>query len=208
MGTKVEVRQGQGVSVLLVVLLIIACAFGAWQWNKAKDATTAKEQMSSALLVSKDSLTYVKVRLNDTVSVMAAKTKAIYMDKETLAKLYSKEVKNAKQLGARIKDIQTMQQLATVVHDSVSVPVYIDTLKRLCASYNDGFVDINTCIPIKGNAEIAYSITDSIQIVEYYAPHKILWGLIKWSSKTGEYSAFSLNPKASIVGFKVEKVVY
>ena len=208
MSTKVEIKQGAGVSTFLVVLLLIACAFGAWQYTKAKKATTDKERMASALVASQDSIRYVKVKLNDTVSVMAATTKAIYMDKQSLSKLYSKEVANSKQLGARLKDIQAMQQVATVIHDSVSVPVYIDTLKRLCADYNDGFVSINTCIPTKGNASIEYTVKDSIQITEYYAPHRILWGLIKWKSRTGEYGAMSMNPKASIVGFKVEKVVY
>ena len=208
MSTKVEVKQGAGVSTFLVVLLLAACAFGVWQHKKFKDADAVNDMLASSLVVSQDSVKYVKVKLNDTVSVMAATTKAIYMDKQSLSKLYSKEVANSKQLGARLKDIQAMQQVATVIHDSVSVPMYIDTLKRLCADYNDGFVSINTCIPMKGNASIEYTVKDSIQITEYYAPHRILWGLIRWSSRTGEYGAMSMNPKASIVGFKVEKVVY
>lgn len=205
---NVNIKQGQGVSVFLVVLLLAAIAFGAWQYMEAKKATSDKEKVSSALVVSRDSLTYAKIRLNDTVTVMAAKTKAIYMDKTTIAILYHKEVANAKQLGLRLKDIQAMQQVSTIIKENVYVPVYIDTLKRLCASFSDAFVSINTCIPTAGNASIEYSIKDSIQIVEYYAPHQILWGLIKWSSRTGEYGAYSLNPKMDIVGFKVEKVVY
>jgi len=208
MSTKVEIKQGAGVSTFLVVLLLAACAFGAWQYTKAKKATTDKEMMASSLAASQDSIRYVKIKLNDTVSVMAATTKAIYMDKQSLSKLYSKEVANSKQLGIRLRDIQAMQQVATVINDTVYTPVYVDSLKRLCTSFNDGFVSISTCIPRQGDAETGYSIKDRIQITEYYAPHRILWGLIKWKSRTGEYGAMSMNPKASIIGFKVEKVVY
>jgi len=208
MSTKVEVKQGSGVSTFLVVLLLAACTFGVWQHKKFKDADAVNDMLASSLVVSQDSIKYVKVKLNDTVSVMAATTRAIYMDKQSLSKLYSKEVANSKQLGLRLKDIQSMQQVATIMNDTVYTPVYVDSLKRLCTSFNDGFVSINTCIPRIGDAETGYSIKDSIQITEYYAPHRILWGLIKWKSKTGEYGAMSMNPKASIVGFKVEKVVY
>lgn len=205
---KVEVKQGQGVSTFLVVLLLIACAFGAWQYGKAKKAAMDVRSLSTTLVSYTDSLEYQKIKLNDTVEVMAAKTRAIYADRQTLAKLYSKELANAKELGIRLKDIQAMQQVATIVRDTVSVPVYIDTLRRLCATYTDDYVSINTCIPTSGSASIAYSVKDSIEIVEYYAPHRILWGLIKWSSKTGEYAAFSKNPKASIIGFTVEKRIF
>lgn len=205
---KVEVKQGQGVSTFLVVLLLIACAFGAWQYGKAKKAAMDVRSLSTTLVSYTDSLEYQKIKLNDTVEVMAAKTKAIYADRQTLAKLYSKELANAKELGIRLKDIQAMQQVATIIRDTVLTPVYVDSLQRLCTQFSDGFVSISTCIPRQGKAEIGYSIKDSIEIVEYYAPHRILWGLIKWSSKTGEYAAFSKNPKASIIGFTVEKRIF
>ena len=205
---KVEVKQGQGVSTFLVVLLLIACAFGAWQYGKAKKAAMDVRSLSTTLTAYTDSLSYQKIKLNDTVSVMAAKVRAVYVDKATLADLYAKEVANAKELGLRLKDIQEMKQIATIIRDTVLTPVYVDSLQRLCTQFSDGFVSISTCIPRQGKAEIGYSIKDSIEIVEYYAPHRILWGLIKWSSKTGEYAAFSKNPKASIIGFTVERRIF
>jgi len=207
MGTKVEIKQGAGVSVFLVLLLIASAAFGIWQYGKAKKATEDSKKLSSALISYTDSLTYQKIKLNDTIEVLAAKTKAIYMNKQTLSKLYSKEISNAKALGIRLKDIQTMQQVATVIRDTVLTPVYVDSLQRLCTSFNDNFVSIATCIPRIGDGQTIYSIKDSIQIVEYYKPHKIFWGLIKWSSRTGEYGAFSTNPKSKIIGFRIEKLV-
>jgi len=208
MSTKINIKQqGSGVPFFLVLLLLASASFGAWQYNKVKHIKADNKLLSSALIISRDSIEYTKIKLNDTVSVLAAKVKAIYMDKESLKKLYSKEVMISNNLGARLKDISTIHNISMVSSDSVLVPVYIDTLKQLCAYYEDKYIKINTCIPAKGDATISYIIEDSISIIEYFKPHKILWGLIKWSSNTNEYAVFSNNPKTKITGFKVKKII-
>lgn len=205
--TKIEVKNGHGATVFLAVLALISCAFGIWQYGKGKAVSEERKQVMGSLVAYQDSLEYARVKLSDTVAVMAAKTAAVYMDKRTMERLYRAEAENARKLGARLKDIQSMQQVTTVTRDTVYTPVYIDNAERMCTSFGDGYVTIHACIPKDGDATVDYSITDSLQIVEYYVPHSILWGLVKWSSRTGEYAAIPMNPKSHIEGFKVEKVI-
>ena len=207
---KVEVKQGGGgwVILLLVVLLIGSLFYGYKQHDKLKQEKINSELISNSFANSKDSLERITIKLNDDLKVEVAKTKTLYLDKQSLVKLYSEEVNTSKKLGVRVKDLQSMQQLSTQTHETIKeVPVYVDSLQRLCTTYTDSFTSISACIPRYGGAEINYSIKDSLKIYEYYKPHSILWGLIKWSSRDGEFAVFSKNPKTTITGFKVEKVI-
>jgi hypothetical protein len=117
----------------------------------------------------------VTIKLNDSLKIQVAKTKTLYLDKQSLVKLYSEEVNTSKKLGVRVKDLQSMQQLSTQTHETIKeVPVYVDSLQRLCTTYKDSFTSISACIPRYGGAEIDYSIKDSLKIYEYYKPHSIL----------------------------------
>lgn len=204
---KIEIKQGGGFPILLVVLLIISLWFGYTQYKNFKAEKVNTELISKSFNHYQDSLEYVTVKLNDSLKVSVAKVKTLYVDKQNLVKLYSEEVNEAKKLGLRVKDLQSLQQMSTHTAEIVKVPVYVDSLQRLCTTFKDSFTSITACIPRYGDGEIDYSINDSIKIIEYYKPHQILWGLIKWSSRDGEFAVFSKNPKTTITGFRVEKVL-
>lgn len=174
MNTNIEVKQGSGINIFLVLLVLIGFVFAGIYYDKAKQQEKKTELISQSFKNHSDSLEYELIKLNDSVKVYSAKTKALYMDKETLEKLYFSEVENAKKLNIRLKDILSLQNIESQTIDTVYSPVYVDSIQRLCTKFNDNFVNIETCIPRIGNAEIIYNIKEKLLVTEYYEPKRIL----------------------------------
>ena len=182
----------------ILVFLSIFC-YNKWQKTKQKynDEKDKTELLSESISNLSDSAKVYKLKLNDSVSVMAAKVNALTVSNNTLMGK-EKELRAAK---VSKKEIKSIASVATVVHDSVRVPVYIDTLKNLTAEYKDSFMTIKATIYRNYTANIKYTDYEDFDLIAKRAPTRRFL-FFKWRYRN-TYLLIPHNPKVWVKKLKV-----
>ena len=197
-------NNGGGASTVLslitaiLVFLSIFC-YNKWQKTKQKynDEKDKTELLSESISNLSDTAKVYKLKLNDSVSVMAAKVNALTVSNNTLMGK-EKELRAAK---VSKKEIKSIASVATVVHDSVRVPVYIDTLKNLTAEYKDSFMTIKATIYRNYTANIKYTDYEDFDLIAKRAPTRRFL-FFKWRYRN-TYLLIPHNPKVWVKKLKV-----
>ena len=201
-------NNGGGASAVLsliaaiLVFLSIFC-YNKWQKTKQKynDEKDKTELLSESISNLSDTAKVYKMKLNDSVSVMAAKVNELTISRENIKSVLSEKEKELKAAKVSKKEIKSITSVATVVKDSVMVPVYLDTLKNLTAEYKDSFMTIKATIFRDHTANIKYTDYEDFDLIEKRAPTKRFL-FFKWKYRN-TYILVPHNPKVWVKKLKV-----
>lgn len=146
---------------------------------------------------------YTEIRLNDSIKVYQAEVKSLNVTKENLRVKYDKLL-NASKL--KPKDVNSVTEIKTIIHDVDTVPAVIDSFGGISAKLEDDFVRIDVEVLPDRNAIIDYEIRDSLTIISVQKKRSILFGLIKWKKPKG-IRVINHNPKANIVSLQTIDII-
>lgn len=146
---------------------------------------------------------FTEIRLNDSIKVYQAEVKSLNVTQDNLKAKYDKLL-NASKL--KPKDVSSVTEVETIVHDVDTVPAVVDSFGGINTKLEDNFVKINVEILPDMNTIIDYEIRDSLTIVNVQKQRSILFGLIKWK-KHKCIRVINHNPKARIVGLQTMNVI-
>ncbi len=136
-----------------------------------------------------------KLQLNDSLAVMQANVEDL---KVTLNNIKAKYSNLLAKSNIKPKYVDRVTEIKTTIHDTDTVPVYVDKFGGLTAKLDDGYAKINVQIDTLKRATIDYTVDDSLTIINYTKRHSLLFGLIKWNSYSGT-RVITHNPKATPV---------
>lgn len=201
-------NNGGGVSTVLslitaiLVFLSIFC-YNKWQKTKQKynDEKDKAELLSESISNLSDTAKVYKLKLSDSASVMAARINELTVSRNNIKSvLYGKEQELK---GAKVnkRNIKSSASVASVVHDSVIVPVYLDTLRNLYTEYKDSFMTIKATIFRDHTANIKYTDYEDFDLIEKRAPTKRFL-FFKWKYRN-TYILVPHNPKVWVKKLKV-----
>ena len=180
---------------LLVLLLLLICD----KYNTAKKDNSRLKGNQTALI--KD---LAVQRLKD--STIVAEKNAIILTKEEFKNLYNDKVKELKELGIKLKDVQSYSQTHTQTTTHFTTTLYdtvvftnslTDTLR--CINYNDGndWISIKGCFTDDSTLDGTMVVNDTIsQIISIIPKHKFLWW--HWGVKGIKQTIHSYNPFTNI----------
>ena len=180
---------------MLVALVIVALAC----YSGRVTMTLLKEKEKSVNLektidnLGQEAERY-KVRLNDSVTLNAARTEALNMTINNIKRRYESLLKAS---SVKADDVSNVVSSETVVHEIREVPVYVDSFGGLNVECNDDFVRIKVEIDSVKKATVDYSVRDSITVINYQKRHSLLFGLIKWR-ENARTVVVNHNPKAVV----------
>ena len=146
---------------------------------------------------------YTEIRLNDSIKVYQAEVKSLNVTKENLRVKYDKLL-NASKL--KPKDVNSVTEIKTIIHDVDTVPAIKDSFGGVNARLEDDFIKIDVNVLPDKKAIIDYEIRDSLTIINVQKKRSILFGLIKWK-KHKSIRVINHNPKASIVSLQTVNVI-
>ncbi len=146
---------------------------------------------------------YTEIRLNDSIKVYQAEVKSLNVTKENLRVKYDKLL-NASKL--KPKDVNSVTEVETIIHDVDTVPAIKDSFGGVNARLEDDFIKIDVNVLPDKKAIIDYEIRDSLTIINVQKKRSILFGLIKWK-KHKSIRVINHNPKASIVSLQTVNVI-
>lgn len=194
-------NNGKGASAVFSILLVIAVVCSFIFYNKWQKEKTKSELYSESISNLSDTAKVYKIRLNDTVSVMAAKIKSLYVAKENINTVLSDKIDELKAAKVRHKDLKNFTSIGTVTKDSVITIVYVDTLKNLTTEYKDSFMNIKATLFRNNTASIKYECYDDLDlIVKKEATRRFLF--FRWKYRD-TYLLIPHNPKTRIRKLKV-----
>lgn len=141
---------------------------------------------------------YTQICLNDTISVYQAEVKSLNFTKDNLEAKYKKLLEASK---VKPKDVSSVTEVVTVVHQIDTVIAIRDTFGGIKASLQDPFVNIDVEVKPDLNTIIDYEVQDSLTVINVQKKHSWLFGLIKWKEhKTTR--VINHNPKANITNLQ------
>jgi hypothetical protein len=146
---------------------------------------------------------FAEIQLNDSIKVYQAEVKSLNITKDNLKAKYDKLL-NASKL--KPKDVNSVTEIETIVHDVDTIPAVIDSFGGISAKLEDDFVRIDVEVLPDRNAIIDYEIRDSLTIISVQKKRSILFGLIKWKKPKG-IRVINHNPKANIVSLQTIDII-
>lgn len=166
-------------------------------WHKQAD------MLETTISDLNQQIKFTEIRLNDSIRVYQAEVKSLNVTRDNLKAKYDKLL-NASKL--KPKDVSSVTEVETIIHDIDTVPAVMDSLGGISAKLEDSFVKINVEVLPDRNTVIDYEIRDSLTIVNVQKRRSILWGLIKWKKSKG-IRVINHNPKATIVSLQTIDVI-
>jgi hypothetical protein len=213
MGTSVQVTNNDGkggtiVSIIVIVILLSVSGFLYVLYNKAnkelKTEQDNKEKLSQSMNALSDSCKTYQIKWGKDKKLWAAKVQTLYMEKQNVSTILSDKASDLKRMGIKLKDVSSLAYSNTRTHDSVTVPVYIDSIKSLHADYKDNFVDISATIYRDMTSSIRYESRDSFTLVNYISYKRFLF--FKWGRKD-VFLLTAKNPKTKVEGLKIYQIL-
>lgn len=207
---KVEIQNGNGGKWIYILILALICGFLIYltsTYKKKYDTEKARyDQLSYSVNRMNDSVKIYKKKWSDGFYRWNTETTALYLKNANIEDLYHDKVRELKQMGIKMKDINSASFMATETVDSVPAKViYVDSLHQLQSEYRDEYIHILASINRDYTSSIKYSVRDSIIVADLYKRHRFLF--FKWKSRQNKIIATSKNPKTKIVGLQVLKVI-
>lgn len=146
---------------------------------------------------------FTEIRLNDSIKVYQAEVRSLNVTKDNLKVKYDKLLDASK---LKPKDVSSVTDVKSIIHDVDTVPAVTDSFGGINAKLEDDFVKIDVKVLPDKNTIIDYEIRDSLTIVNVQKKRSILFGLIKWK-KHKSIRVINHNPKASIVSLQTIDVI-
>lgn len=185
-----------------IVIGMLSVALWKSMYNTATYHKKAN-MLESTISDLNQQIKFTEIRLNDSIQVYQAEVKSLNVTRDNLKAKYDKLL-NASRL--KPKDVSSVTEVETIVHDVDTVPAVVDSFGGINAKLEDNFVKINVEVLPDMNTIIDYEIRDSLTIVNVQKQRSILFGLIKWK-KHKCIRVINHNPKAKIVGLQTMNVI-
>ena len=200
MGELVRAIKYNAVFILVMIVLMSSIIKLSSDVTKYKNRSDKLEQTVSNLGKEAE---VSRLKLNDTVSVLLAEVKNLSITRDNLQ---SRNIELLKALKLKPKDVGSVSEVVTVVHDIDTVYAETDSFGGIRASLNDPFVNIDVNVLPSMNTIIDYRIKDSLTIVNVEKKHSWLFGLIKWKEHR-ETKVINHNPKAETMRLQTVEVI-
>lgn len=182
------------------IYILVALLCGAL-WVTHKEMShykTQSETLETTITDLNQELRLSKIRLNDSIEVYQAEVKNLNFTKDNLEAKYNQLIK-ASQL--KPKDVNSVTEIVTVIHQIDTVVAVKDAFGGIKASLQDPFVSIDVEVKPDLNTIIDYEVQDSLTVINVQKKHSWLFGLIKWKEhKTTR--VINHNPKANITNLQ------
>lgn len=210
--SKTEINVDSGGSKLLTssIVIIILVLIGALTYfiygyedykDKYHEAQSDNVLLSSSISELNDSVTTYRVKLSDGQYRYVGRINTLSMTRDNIEKLYEDKVNECKRIGIKLSSVKSITTAATQTSDSVILPVYVDSLKYLHTSYDDGYLAIANTIYRDNTSKLIYQYRDSFDLINDVKHKHFLF--FKWKKKTSRYTLVPKNPKTHILNLKV-----
>lgn len=188
------------VKVLIALVIVIGLIGSDKIAHKHKQRADKLEQTVTDL---NQKIKYTKIMMDDSIALYQAEVKNLSYTKANLQAKYDRLLKASE---LKPKDVQSVTEVASVIHSVDTVIAEVDTFGGLKAKMLDPFVNINVEVFPDRLTIIDYRVRDSLTIVHVQKQHSILWGLIKWKKPKG-IRVINHNPKAEITDVRHVEVI-
>lgn len=185
---------------LMIALLGIAL------WRSHHNAARYREQsnvLESTISDLNQQIKLSEIRLNDSITVYQAEVRSLNVTQDNLKARYDKLLRASK---LKPKDVSSVVEVKSVIHDTIIVPAVVDSFGGISARLEDRFVKIDVDVLPDRNTIIDYEVHDSLTIINVQKKRSILFGLIKWK-KPKSIQVINHNPKAEIVSLQTINVI-
>lgn len=186
--------------LLMVGLLVLALYASDRKYRSAKQEA---QKLENTISLQNQQIKQIQITLNDTVLLYQAQIENLNYTKKNLEARYGDLLKASK---TKVKDVNSMSTVSSVIKDSVIVPVLVDTFSGIKAHYKDEFARIDVEIKTDRNAIIDYEMRDSLTIINVQQKKSYLFGLIK-KTKHKETKVINHNPKGLVVSLETINVI-
>jgi len=191
-------------AIILLALTVLGLGYATYRLTLECKALEKKasqlENTAANIGQAPQSSTVVKTDKGDITVVSSEPMK---VTDKVIKTRYPEEMKVAKSASdVRPKDVDGISHIEVSTRDSVKAPVNVEPFGELSTHYEDEYATIDVRIDSTNTASIGYEVRDSIVIVEWARRHSILFGLIKWKTKS-RVEAYSKNPKAQVKSVEV-----
>jgi hypothetical protein len=198
---------GHWTIIILLALLIITGWFAERYYSKAKKQKAISTALSKSLNTLQDSATLYKIRWANGITTQMAVTQPLQIKKDNAKKLFPTDIRIAKKMGAKNEDFNFFSSARTITKDSIrNVPVYVDSLKSLYSTFDDGWTQVKVTIFRDHKADWVVQNKDTIYLTDYYKQHHI-W-FIRWRTRMDKTAITTCNPHTRISSFKVIKIIH
>ncbi len=174
--------------------------------NQARQLSESKEReaaLENTIENLNQEISYLQVSLNDSEVLYQAIVKDLSYTKDNIKSKYDELLKA---MSLKAKDVRSVKEVVTVVHEIDTVYAEKDSFGGLTASLRDSFVNIEVDVMPDLRTAIDYEVRDSLTIINTQKRHSWLFGLIKWTEHK-ETRVVNHNPKAQITSLTAINVI-
>lgn len=184
-------------NIVTIFCVVIMLLFGLFvhQANVAHKNKQKADALEETVSNQSKKAEISTLALNDSLKVAQANIEDL---KVTLSNVKAKYSDLLSKANIKPKYVDRVTEIKTTIHDTDTVPVYVDKFGGLTAKLDDGYAKIDVQIDTLKRATIDYTVNDSLTIINYTKRHSLLFGLIKWNSYSGT-RVITHNPKATPV---------
>lgn len=180
---------------LVIALLCVAL----WESNsRAIQYHRLSNTFENTISDLNQQIKHTQIRLNDSIALYQAEVKNLSYSKNNLKAKYDKLLKASK---LKPKDVGSVTEIVTVVHEVDTVIAEADTFGGITARLHDPFVSIDVEVKSDLKTLIDYEVRDSLTVITVQKKHSWLFGLIKWKEHKST-RVINHNPKATIADLK------
>lgn len=176
-----------------LVIALLCCALYESS-NKAISYHMKANTLESTISDLNQEIKLTKLQLNDSISVYQAEVKNLTFTKTNLESKYNALLKASK---LKPKDVNSVTEVTTVIHEIDTVYAEVDNFGGITAQLQDQFVNIDVEVMPDLKTVIDYEVKDSLTVINVQKKHSWLFGLIKWTEHKGT-RVVNHNPKATI----------
>ncbi len=177
------------------IVMILLCV-ALWESNsRAVKYHKQSDTLENTITDLNQEIKHIRLCLNDSVAVYQAEIKNLNFTKDNLKAKYDKLLKASK---LKPKDVGSVTEVVTVIHQIDTVMAKADPFGGITARLQDPFVSIDVEVQPNLNTLIDYEVRDSLTVITVQKKHSWLFGLIKWKEHKST-RVINHNPKANIV---------
>lgn len=212
--TEINVDSGGNKTIAYAVAVVIMLLLGALTYfiygyedikGKYHDVQNDNMLLSSSIGGLNDSVCAIKVKLSDEQTRYAGRINTLSMTRDNIEKLYKDKVNDCKRLGIKLSSLQSIATASAETRDTAFVPVYVDSMRFLHTSYDDGYLSMSNTIYRNNTSKLVYQYRDSFELINDVKQKHFLF--FKWKKRTDRWTLLPMNPKTKVMNFRVIKLI-
>lgn len=185
---------------LIIVALVIGIKLS---WQEVASYREDAQILETTISDLHQEIKQTKIQLNDSVEVYQAQVRNLTFTQDNLKAKYDKLLRASK---TPPNDVNSVAEVASVVHERDTVIAIVDSFGGLNARLVDPFVNIEVQVFPDRNTIIEYEAKDSLTVLNIQKKHSWLFGLIKWNEHKCT-KVINHNPKAMITSLQTIDII-